>query len=458
MKIRYSLILVLAFQAMFSFLTVEAKNRPSEQSFVEQSPLNRSSQQLSVIQWQQDADKLLTSIRNFHPNPWRSISENTFKTHLEQIVSASQSNTRAQTMISLIAAVSMITQAGGDGHTRLSPFQQATQFNLFPLRFYTFSDGVYITETDDNNQSLVGQKINTIAGVSIEKVFEKVTAYISNESPNSIKSLTPSYSIISELLAALNISKGNEINIVTQSSVGKLITTKLHAISLERYKAMFRHALDSPLLPVNESSAPYLRKVVSEKYWYQISDDKTLYLQYNTVNEENNGQSFSDFIAEIEIEIKKQQVESLIVDVRSNSGGKYDYKNSHRIYAPFFDMMNHFNAEQREVSIYALIGRATISIAANFIFEMDKKTQAVFIGEAMGGSSSYYGEPERITLPNSKLKVIIATRYRTTAGIANPDINAIPDYLIELSAEQYFSKSDPVLIKALELIELNSFD
>ena len=148
----------------------------------------------------------------------------------------------------------------------------------------------------------------------------------------------------------------------------------------------------------------------------------------------------------------------MIIDVRNNSGGEDDYTNSHLIYAAFFDMINDFKAAQRELNLYVLTGRTTFSAATNFILEMDKKTQATFIGEAMGGSSNYFGEPERVTLPNSKLKVMIATRYWSKPGVSSSVLSAIPDYLVELNSGQYFSKVDPVLAKTLELIELNSFD
>jgi hypothetical protein len=454
MNIRYSLIFLFSFQLIFSLLTIEAKNRPSEPIHLE----NSSQQQLTKELWKQDVNELLDSIRNFHPNPWRSTTEKKFKSHLEQIVSQSPSNTRAQTMLKLIAAVSLITQSGGDGHSGIWPFQEATQFNLLPLRLYAFSDGIYIIGANKNNQALIGQTLKSIAGVSIDKILEKVRPYVSHESTNWNKSWTPQYLIINELLESLNITKGTSVDILTENTSSQLKTTKLRAIPLDSYKEKFKNALNNTILPSSQSAPLYLQKVLSEKYWYQNLGNKTLYFQYNLVREENNGQSFTDFVEEIEIEIKKNQTHSLIVDVRNNRGGEDIYDHSHQIYAPFFEMINNFNVEQRELTLYVLTGRTTFSAATNFTLEVDKKTQAIFIGEAMGGRSNYYGEPERIILPNSKLRVMIATRYWNRPNFSNSAQSTIPDHLVELSSSEYFSNSDPVLKKVLELIELSSFD
>jgi hypothetical protein len=448
MKIRCSLIYLFIFQSIFSLSTIGATNRPSESS----------EQQLTKAQWQQDVNELLASIGNLHPNPWRSTSEKKFRSHLEQIASQSSSNTRAQTMLKLIAAVSLITQAGGDGHSGIWPFQEATRFNLLPLRLYAFSDGIYITEANENNQGLIGQKLKAIGGVPIDRILEKVAPYVSHESANWIKSWTPHYLIIAELLESLDISKGLSVDILTENTTSELKTSKLQAISVESYKENFNNALSSTILPSSESAPLYLQKVLSEKYWYKTLDNKSLYFQYNLVQDENNGQSFVDFIEEVEIELKKNQIDSLIVDVRNNPGGEDNYDHSHLIYRPFFEMINNFNLEQRELNLYVLTGRTTFAAATNFTLDVGKKTQAIFIGEAMGGHSKYYGEPERVILPNSNLRVMIATRYWNMPGLSASTSTAIPDYLVELSASEYFSKIDPVLTKALELIELSSFD
>jgi hypothetical protein len=444
---------------MFGLVAINAKNRPSKSIPINNSTLQQiSEQQLTKVQWQQDVDKLLASIGKLHPNPWRSTTEKNFKSHLEQIVSESSKNTRAQTLLKLIAAVSLITQTGGDGHSGIWPFQEATQFNLLPLRLYAFSDGIYIIAADEMNQQLIGQKVKAIGGVPIAQILEKVHLYISHESTNWIKSWTPQYLLIAELLESLDISKGSTVDIQTENTSRHLKTSKLRAISVATYQERFNNALNSTILPTNDYAPLYLKKVLSEKYWYQMLDNKSLYFQFNLVVDENNGQTFADFIEEIEIELKKHQTNSLIVDIRNNPGGEDNYDDSHLIYAPFFDMINHFKVEQRELNLYVLTGRTTFSAATNFSLEVDKKTQAKFIGEAMGGSSNYYGEPERVTLPNSNLKVMIATRYWNMPGFSSSAISAIPDYLVELSAKEYFSNSDPVLIKALQLIELSTFD
>ncbi|PCJ49741.1 MAG: hypothetical protein COA74_04630 [Gammaproteobacteria bacterium] len=418
--------------------------------------------QLSKQAWQEDVDKLFTSIHCLHPNPWHSITVKKFKNLLQSIVSSSQTESRTRSSLKLMAALAKIAQADGDGRTGIWPFQDVTDFHLLPLRLYSFSDGIYILQANNINQQLIGHQLMAIAGTPTADVFDTVSSHLGNGSDMWVKSWSPLYSIIPELLEELNLAKGLNINITIKNSEGELVTKKLKSISAKSYKKAFHQALtrtSSTSLPVDDKSAGYLKQIYGEAYWFKKLNDSTLYMQYNhIINEDEKGQFFSEFMESLEIEIKSYQLDSLIIDVRNIRGGTDDYDENHAIYSAFFEMLNRFKAEKRQLNLYVLTGRVAFSTAANFVLDLDKKTQAIFIGEAMGGQSNYYGEAERVILPNSKLKVMLTTRYQNKADTAKPAKTAKPDYLIELSSKQFYSLVDPVMLKTLALIELSTYD
>jgi len=412
-----------------------------------------SNHQLTRTQWQQDVDKLLAKIIRLHPNPWRTISKNKFKSHLQAIVNNSGNESKQSTIIKLIKSVSMITQAGMDGHSGIWPIQKATDFHLLPLRLYWFSDGIYILEADEKNSGLIGHRITAIAGISIVNVLAKVQPYVSHENSMWLKSWTPFYATIPELLESLGIAKGLSVTITTEDSSRTKINTQVTAISAENYEKLFFQALNIAVLPVNASAPMYLQRVFEQRFWYKQLNENTLYLQYNLIfSEDNDGETFNDFMEKVEIEIKKYQLTNLIVDVRNNGGG------DNTAYAPFFTMLNTFKSEKRDLDLYLLTGRVTFSAAINFTVDVDNKTPAIFLGEPTGGSPNQYGDPISISLVNSGLSVRIASRFWNKTLNRDKALSHQPDYLINLSSRDYFSGADPVLQKALDLIELKSFE
>jgi len=408
---------------------------------------------LSQAQWQQDIDKLSSKITLLHPNPWRTMSEQQFLQQLHEIVQTSPSQSRQQTIAQLIGAVSMLTKAGSDGQTGIWPLQQGSDFHILPLCLYWFTDGVYIVATDADNKELEGLKLTAIAGIPIEQLIDKVQPFVSHENAMGLKSWTPLYALIPELLESLKLSQGLAVAITTENIAGKSSTKQLNAISSSAYEDTFPQALNNAVLPVSLTAPLYLQRVFEQQFWFQRLNENTLYLQYNQiVDEDEKGQSFSDFMRLVEIEIKKYQLTSLILDVRNNASRETDS------YAPFFEMLNNFKDNQRAVALYVLIGRSTLSAAVNFITDLNNKSNAIFVGEPTGGSPDQFSIPQAIVLPNSNLTVRIATQFSKKMANKNNILTYQPDFLIELSAKDYFSKKDQALKKILDLIELKSFE
>ena len=450
MKISKQLSLLLSLMLIFITAPLSAENNLSKSS--------SSKAPLSKIQWQQDIDKLYASICCLHPNPWRTLSAKKFKQSLQKIADASDKSSKALTISKLIQAVAKVSKSGEDGITGISPFQQSTAFHLLPIQLYSFSDGMYVVSANQEHGDLVGKQLVSIAGVPIKDVVAKLQPYLSNESEMWSKNISPSFVIVSELLETLDLSSNLITSIKFTSSQGKTENRELKAITLSNYSEHVTKIEQMNTLPPVGTSDFQRQQIYSERYWYRKLDNSTLYMQYNDVQAENfNGQSFADFMHELEMELKKFQLQSLIVDLRFNSGSGDIFAN-HRSYAAFFDLINNFESEARPLTLYVLTGRATFAVASDFATDIDKRTKAIFIGEKMGGALSHFAEPEQVLLINSKLKVKIATRYwnKTLSSATSKSLS--PNFPIALSAKEYYSQIDPALIKALQLIELSQYD
>jgi len=248
------------------------------------------------------------------------------------------------------------------------------------------------------------------------------------------------------------LSKGLSVTITVKDETGKTTNKLLTGIDSTTYDSLFEQALNIAVLPVAATAPLYLQKVFNQRFWFKKLDENTLYMQYNLIFDEDvDGQSFTDFMELVEVEIKKYQLTNLILDLRNNGGG------DNSAYLPFLDMLNNFKAKQSALSLYVLTGRVTFSAAVNLVIELDDNTNAILIGESTGGSPTQFGDPVTIELPNSKLSVRLSTKFWNNHATDKKAITINPDVTINLTSKGYFLNQDPVLTRTLELIKLKSF-
>ena len=63
-----------------------------------------------------------------------------------------------------------------------------------------------------------------------------------------------------------------------------------------------------------------------------------------------------------------------------------------------------------------IIGRLTFSAGMNCAMDLEKNTEAIFVGEPTESSPNQYGDPTRIVLPQSGIGVSVSTRYWEDGG------------------------------------------
>ena len=177
----------------------------------------------------------------------------------------------------------------------------------------------------------------------------------------------------------------------------------------------------------------------ADAFWLEyLSASRTLYAQYNVVNEH----SFQA-VSEIERAMREHPVDRLVLDLRNNGGGEAGgYRDLLRfLVGPEID---------RPGRLFVLIGRLTFSAGTSLAVLLERRaSNAVFIGEDSGGAPNFWADPETVTLPNSGLRVLIASRY---FGIGGPDDSRTtiePDIAVPFSSSDYFAGRDPVLEAAL---------
>ena len=131
-----------------------------------------------------------------------------------------------------------------------------------------------------------------------------------------------------------------------------------------------------------------------------------------------------------------------MLDLRHNPGGDVF------TYAPLLDALQGPEID-RPGRLYVLVGRATFSAAQILCSELERTTNAVFVGEPTGGSPNLYGDPAPTRLPVTGWNVHAATVHWERSEPGDRRLTLEPDLRVPLTAADFFAGRDPVLERVL---------
>lgn len=99
-----------------------------------------------------------------------------------------------------------------------------------------------------------------------------------------------------------------------------------------------------------------------------------------------------------------------------------------------------------------LTDRAIASAATNFSVDLDRLTNAIFVGEPGNGQPRLNGDAVVFRLPYSGVQVMISTMVWNLSGPYDTRRWIAPDIPVALTAKDYFANRDPVLEAVYNLI------
>lgn len=302
------------------------------------------------------------------------------------------------------------------------------KFHLLPVLAHVFPDGSYIIMADQQNAALLGQKIISIGGVTVQTVEDSLAKIISHENDYWLKDQMPGalscveilkYYGFADSLSAVDFDIEGTGN-VTVSSVAKTINNITSGLT---------SVLSGKTLPL------YMQNQ-SSYYWFTfIKGNEVLYIKYN-VCEESPNISFSNFTNEIANFADSNQVEKVVIDFRNNGGGNSN------VVGPLLSYLQNSPFNQAG-KLFVITDRGTFSSASLNAISFKQTTNCILVGEPTGGKPNSYGEVLTFTLPNSGINVQYCTKYFQEM---NDDPAALfPDHEIETTAQDFMNGVDPVL-------------
>jgi C-terminal processing protease CtpA/Prc len=195
-----------------------------------------------------------------------------------------------------------------------------------------------------------------------------------------------------------------------------------------------------PLVDARPAAEPvplYLRDR-NKPFWLEDVDSLGIFwIQFNAVQNAQS-ETLAAFSERAMAAAERSRASALVVDIRRNNGG------DNTLLRPLIVALirSRFNQTGR---LFVVTGRLTFSAAMNFATQVQRYTEATFVGEPTGAPPNHYGETTRLKLPNSGITVLYSSLRWQDADPRDTRPWIEPSVRVPVLYTDYHTGRDPVL-------------
>lgn len=424
-----------SFKAAFSILSAFLLLFLNSASVLAQ---NTAPAKLTAEQWQADVRFLGEELPKRHRNAFHRMKREEFEREVKSLHDRIPSIGEDEIIVGMMKIVAMIK----DGHTNVVP-RAYFQSGIYPISFYLFSDGLFVRKAAPEYAEAVGARVVKIGNLGVEEALKLAAPVAFADNEMGVKSMLPVLLSIPEVLAGLKINADKQkLNLVVESG------GKQRAFEIKSAPAPLQSLFEHPpanWIDANKVSAPLYLKNPQNIYWFEYDKDRKLvYVQHNGIADKQD-EPVADFYKRVFAFVEANAVEKFVMDLRFNGGGN-NFLNRQVVIDLIKSKIN------RRGKLFVITGRQTFSAAQNLVNQIEKYTEAIFVGEPTAAHPNHYGDNRPFTLPNSKLTVRASTLWWQDLDPRDERFWTAPEIAAEISSEDYRAGRDPMLEAALEYV------
>lgn len=404
-----------------------------------QTPRPAAPAELNAQQWREDLQFMAAEMERRHKNLFHTVSRDRFMAAVTDLDRRIPSLQRNEILVGMMRIAAMI----GDGHSRVEPRKDARfGFPSLPFRLYLFEDGVHIRAAAPEHAGLVGSRIEAIGGVPIGEAIRRVSEISSRENEIGPRLFVPLYLNMPDVLHALGMSSRRDSAVLRLRKGGRSRTVTVASGDVEPLWPPDTDAsFVTPAGWVDARTGPrplWLQAPLDYHRLIELPDKRAIYVQLNMVANVA-GQSLAQFGQRIRARAAATNPRALILDLRLSQGGNGGLRNG------FVSEL--IRAEDEDTRLFVLTWRGTFSASQFILDDLDRLTDAVFIGEPASSRPSSFGDAYRMPLPHSGITVRSAIKWWQQGQNMHPW--TFIDMATPLTFEAYVEGRDPALEAAL---------
>lgn len=349
-----------------------------------------------------------------------------------------------------VAGIARLVASFKYGHTDIGWRESPVKYQVVPINFYWFSDGIYVEGSDITYPRLPGAKLTHVHGKPVKEVLEAIKPLVPAENDQYFKAYGLDFLVIPEALHAQGVSPflGTAITYTFEKD-GKSFEQTIPALEAFRLPRSYGYVTpDAGWLTVRDTSSTpaYLARLDKIYYYTYLQEEKTLYVRQSQVQDDPS-ENLPAFYKKVFEFIEKNDVQKLVLDVRLNGGGN-NYKNR-----PVVTGIIESKKINQPGKLFVIIGRRTFSACQNLVNELSNYTNALFVGEPTAENINFYGDNRRIELPNTKIPVFLSFAWWQDKPQWENGPWLAPQLAVDMSLKDYQTNKDPMLQACLDFSE-----
>ncbi len=414
-----------------------------------------SSEALAADAWRADLRQLVTTLEAVHPDLYARVDRAAFEGAARTLeadipnLGAAEITTRMMQLVALVE----------DGHTSMEP--GAVDFGRwFPVRFYRFADGIFITAAAEEHAALVGTRVERIGALEAGEAWRRTASLLGSDNEFGSLHTAPFYLSNATALESLGVlEQGAQLQLTVVRGEGEPERVWVGAVesgfdlSFQFWGEMWGPASSkveyvssaagrsSDAHYDKESDLP-LHLRYRRRWFTYVPESKLAYVQINAMSN-GRDETFAQFRQGLWKMVDEKRPEAVAIDIRYNIGGDGSLVRDfvHDIIKR--DEINRFG------KLFTIVGRATFSAGVMMAAALDEHTETVFVGEPMGAYYAHYGDGTSFELDNSGLVVWVSTILHQLDAYVG-DARMLPIQLpAQFSSADYFGGRDPALERIL---------
>lgn len=378
-----------------------------------------------------DLQFIVSQLERDNVVPYHHVSQVTFHKEAADIARDVPHLTDKQFLIRVMHLVSLL----GSGHTYAT--QDPAHIPLLPMHFYAFQEGLYITDARPDLAALVGAQVLKFGSTSVEALMAKLNGVMSGD--NKLKALWGGPEFLMRNCGVLNglgvARDADKVLLTLRTVTGKVVT-----MSVKGTVGPYARLVAPAGWPeAYHTAAPLYLRDRDKDYWLEaVPNSNLLFVQYNHVYSDSN-EPMEAFAERISRYVDEHNPAALILDMRWNNGG--DASSAE----PLIRMLVASKLNKRG-KLFIIVGRRTFSAAMVTAIQLERHTNAIFVGERTVTSPNFWGEDNPISLPYSKI-IVSLSDVTWANSFGNDDREWLaPEILAPPTIASYLAGVDPALL------------
>ena len=338
----------------------------------------------------------------------------------------------------------------GRGHNGLFPWTASRHgaLNQAPVGFFVFAGGdVRIVHASPPLERLIGYRVKQVGDVPTLAALALIGSVVERENDMDLLWRGPDFlasPAVLHLLGATTIT--DSLRLVLEGRSGdSVVVLPAGPFARRRNLGAYPKTTLPPPMALRKAAASREGWRVGggdmgseAPFWLEwIPAERVQYVAFVNVLD-GKDESLQSFGRRLARELDARRPAAVVIDLRRNNGGDtYLYRSLLRTLVAW-DARN-------PGKLYALIGRNTYSAAQNFITDLDRLTDVVFVGEPSGGKPATHGNESPITLPWSGLQGGLSAVYWQIGDARDKRLWIAPDVFVPPAAQDWLSNRDAAM-------------